>query len=81
MSPTCLPLAAISKWIGLRSSLTFSKLFSAYRDVMEIPLAPIFYALFDGRAGLYLSLSSAEVEAVELINTRLHEQVWASLDK
>ena len=29
--------------------------------------------LFDGKAGIYLASSSAEVEAVELINTGIHE--------
>ena len=31
------------------------------------------YVLFDGRSGIYLYPSSAEVEAVELINTGIHE--------
>ena len=30
-------------------------------------------ALFDGRADIYLDLSSAIFEAVELINTGIHE--------
>ena len=35
--PTCSPLADISKWIGLRSSLTFSNSCSDWTDVMAMP--------------------------------------------
>ena len=31
------------------------------------------YSFFDGRAVIYLALSSAAVEAVEFINTGVHE--------
>ena len=65
MLPTCLTLADISKWIGIRISCYFLE-FIVCVDVHDgdISDAKFIDVLFDGRAGLYLSPSSAVFDAV-----------------
>ena len=65
ISPTCFPLADISKWIGIKISLTFSKLIVCV-DVRDGNTFDENFidVLFDGRAGIYINPSSASVEVV-----------------